>query len=176
MHIIDTMSDPAGRRPEGLYGNAFAQAPAEQVRGATSPLSPPTISNILALAALPGGRGDYSREELLYTLNTAYTGFSAACRESGRMVAGRSRTLVHTGYWGCGAFGGNRVLMTMLQALAGDLAGVDVVFWTLDEPGVEQAREARDGYERLRDSTSSVSNTVDRLLDRGFQWGISDGN
>ena len=32
--------------------------------------------------------------------------------------------------------------MTVLQGLAGDLAGVEIVFWAVDEEGAEVAREA----------------------------------
>ena len=173
--VIDTMPKPAAGRPGGLYGNAFARAPSENIRSATTPLTPPTISNILAIAAGVGGRGQYSREEMVYVLNTAYTGFSAARRESERLDPDCSRTVIHTGFWGCGAFGGNRTLMTILQALAADLADVDVVFWALNERGVELARDARGRYEGLRDSTSSVAEVVGCLLGEGFQWGSPMG-
>jgi len=63
-----------------------------------------------------------------------------------------SMCVIHTGFWGCGAFGGNRRLMTILQSLAGDLAGVETVFRAFDKPGVELARDARQFYERLRDA------------------------
>jgi len=173
---IDTRPNPAAGRPGSLYGNAFAQAPAEQVAAATTPLSPPTISSILAMAAPGGGYGEYTREEIVYVLHAAYTGFSAARRESERMAATGSRTIIHTGFWGCGAFGGNRTLMTILQALAADLAGVEAVFWAFGEPGVELAEDARRQYERMRDATSSVSQLLDHLVQQGFQWGVSDGN
>lgn len=173
---VDTLPNPAAGRPGGLYGNAFARAPAKQVAAAVKPLSPPTNSNILAMAAPPGGYGEYEREEMVYVLNAAYTGFSAARRESERIIPTGSRTVIHTGFWGCGAFGGNRTLMTVLQALAADLAGVDIVFWAVDKPGVELAKNARQRYERLRDTTSSVSHLLDHLVQQEFQWGVSDGN
>jgi len=173
---IDTRPNPAAGRPGGLYGNAFERAPSAHIRAATKPLSPPTTSNILAMAALPGGYGEYQREEIIYILSAAYAGFSAARQESDRMTSARSRTVIHTGYWGCGAFGGNRELMTILQALAAELAGVDVVFWAFDKPGVELAGAAHNWYERSRGIGLSVPNLVNEILRRKFQWGFSDGN
>jgi len=174
--VINTLPNPEGGSPNGLYGNAFARATEEQVRTATRPLAPPTISNILAMAAPPGGYGEYRREEILHILTTAYTGFSAARVESQRLVPTASRTVIHTGFWGCGAFGGNRTLMTILQNLASDLAGVEVVFWAFDEAGVKVATYARRWYERQRECSPAVSSLLDRLVGEKFRWGVSDGN
>jgi hypothetical protein len=46
-------------RPYGLYGGAFAAASEAAIRNASVVLKPPTISNILALEAPPGGHGAY---------------------------------------------------------------------------------------------------------------------
>lgn len=86
------------------------------------------------------------------------------------------RVLVHTGFWGCGAFGGNRTLMPILQALAADLAGVDIAFHAFDGAGVATAREAVDEYRRIRDTAADTAAIVDAIVDRGFEWGVSDGN
>ena len=56
---IATEPDAAAGRPWGLYGNAFARADPDVVRGATTRLDPPTVSNLIAMAALPGGFGAY---------------------------------------------------------------------------------------------------------------------
>jgi hypothetical protein len=174
--FIDTQPNPTAGLPSGLYGDAFSMATAEQVKAATNPLSPPTMSNILAISAPPGGWGEYSREEMLDGLTTAYAGFSAARQESKRLVPDSSRTVIHTGFWGCGAFGGNRRLMTILQALAADLADVEIVFWAFDESRVKLARDAHQVYERLRDSTPTVDHFLGLLLQEKFEWGVSDGN
>ena len=76
-------------------------------------------------------------------LHTAFSGFTAARVESNRIQPGYWQTVIHTGFWGCGAFGGNRVLMTMLQSLAADLAGVEMIFWAFDDQGVDLVRKAR---------------------------------
>jgi hypothetical protein len=51
--------------------------------------------------------------------------------------------VVHTGFWGCGAFGGNRVLMALLQAIAAQLASLEVlVFYTFDSGGTQALETA----------------------------------
>ncbi len=54
---VDTTPDPARGRPYGLYGNCFAAAKAASVEQATRPITPPTISNILAMEAPAYGTG-----------------------------------------------------------------------------------------------------------------------
>lgn len=159
-----------------LYGNAFSRASEEQVKRATQVLSPPTISNILAIAAPAGGYGEYSREQIINVLVTAYTGFGAARSESQRLINSEARTVIHTGFWGCGAFGGNRELMTILQGLAGDLAGVEIVFWAFDEDGMNLASDARHRYKQMLEDDQRVDGLLDRLVEMKFLWGVSDGN
>jgi hypothetical protein len=173
--VFDTLPNPAAGCPSGLYGNAFAKATGEQVEAATLPLAPPTMSNILAMAAPRPSFGDYTREEIFNALCTVFTGFAAARTESERLVPDVSRTVIHTGFWGCGAFGGNRRLMTILQAFAADLADVEVVFWASDEPGIQLAEDAHQWYQRQRQDTPSVGSFLDCLVDERFLWGVSNG-
>ena len=173
---IDTLPNPGAGRPEGLYGNAFARAPKEQIMAATKALVPPTISNILAMAAPACGYGDYTEQDIslrsergLYGILRGASGEQTHCRN---ILANRDSY----GFWGCGAFGGNRSLMTILQALAGDLAGVDIVFWAFDQAGLQTSHDAYQLYLQLRGDTESVSQILEELLQRRFQWGESDGN
>lgn len=127
----------------GLYGNAFAAASPAAVAAATEPIVPPGVSDIIAMEAIPGGTGRYTRREIEYTLLTACTAFAAACAESVRDHGRRPTVVVHTGWWGCGAYGGNRVLMAALQLLAARMAGVDrLVFHTGDEGSAGRLGEA----------------------------------
>jgi len=66
--------------------------------------------------------------------------------------------------------------MTILQNLASDLVGVEVVFWAFDEAGVKVATYARRWYERQRECSPAVSSLLDRLVGEKFRWGVSDGN
>ena len=121
-------------RPAGLYGNAFARADGDVVRRATTPIDPPTITNLIAMAARRGLRGRYGADEIESVLTT-FTGFRAAVLESHRERGPRTSVAIHTGYWGCGAFGGNRVLMALLQVFAAGIAGLDRLVFHVGGPG-----------------------------------------
>ncbi len=116
-------------RPRGLYGNAFARASQAAIRNACQRVTPPTISNILALEAPPGGYGTYRSgiitlflgwpccvwyllccdcpDEILFILRTAYSGYRAAVIESFGMAKEKGEfvppfVVMHTGNWGTG--------------------------------------------------------------------------
>jgi hypothetical protein len=50
-----------------------------------------------------GGYGKYTAKDINYVLLTAFTAFEAAVRET-KTVASSLQTVIHTGYWGCGAY------------------------------------------------------------------------
>jgi hypothetical protein len=155
----------------GIYGQRFGKADPSIIQNATKVLNPPTLSNILAIAA-PLGRGAYSRKDIQFILATAYTGFRAAKMESPKSAP---KIVIHTGYWGCGAFGGNRELMARLQLIAARLAKVDrVVFHTFDEAGLKIFNAALDTSSKI--SESNVPALIDSIVARGYQWGTGDGN
>jgi hypothetical protein len=158
-----------------VYGNAFARAPEELVRRATRRLDPPTTSNILAIAALGGGIGAYTAGQIEYTLRTAAAGFEAARREASRLAPGASVT-VHSGFWGCGAFGGNRVLMALLQLTAARLARIDrLVFHAMDSAGGAAYGQARSLLDRLAPAGAAVPGVIATIAALGLEWGVSDG-
>lgn len=174
--------------PEGLYGNNFAGAREDAVRKATRRIDPPTITNILAMAAPAGGEGEYSYEEIEQIVRTAYTGFTAARLESIRGRAEAPEVVIHTGFWGCGAFGGNRTLMTILQVLAARLARIDrLVYYTIDRAGTAIFKQAMEILEReimpeivgtevkVRKAISLPA-VLEKVEALGLEWGISDGN
>ena len=152
----------------GLYGNAFARAEASVIQSATHVLTPPTVSNILAIEAPSGGYGAYSRDEMEDILVTAYSGFSAA-----KFVSQNHPVTIHTGFWGCGAFGGNRTLMVALQLLAARLAGVArIVLHTGNAASLPVLATAQ----KLAEGDGSLSTYLDALLAENFRWGVGDGN
>lgn len=175
---IATEPDHAAGRPEGLYGNAFARARAAAVRRATTPLEPPTITNLIAMAAPGYGHGAYTAEQIETILVTAYTGFTAASAEAARLVGDDTPLVVHTGYWGCGAFGGNRVLMAALQVLAARMAGVGTLAFHVGDPAgselLADALEFLDGYDGIGARTWTRER-IDAIVAYGFRWGVSDG-
>ncbi len=172
---VATNADVAAGRPMGLYGNRFGAASADVVRRATRRIDPPTITNLIAIAAPSGGHGKYTAAEVRSIFANAHTAFAAAVHES----AGQS-TIVHTGFWGCGAFGGNRRLMIALQALATHSAGVArLVLHTGDEEGSVDARlglETADDLAATCGSPCNLTDLVTRVEMLGFYWGVGDGN
>lgn len=165
---LDT--EPGVERMHGLYGNRFAAAPFREVQAALTWLDPAPLTNLIAIAA-PVGHGTYRPTQLAGILSTAYSGFAAAADVSGRPIE------VRTGFWGCGAFGGNRVVMVALQALAARLAGVErVVVHAVTRSGVEDAQEALDALEAvLRSGPRTVAAVLERFAARRDSWGVSNG-
>lgn len=177
---ISTEPNAGEGRPWGLYGNHFADADEEAVRKATKPISPPTKSNILAMEAPPGGydqEGKYLDFEIQYILETAYTGFRAAVIESKNRFHDGIRAVIHTGYWGCGAYGGNPVLMPLLQMLAANWAGVDeLIFHGGGRPeGYLEAKGMLGEVDGIW-ATQGTAKLITHIANIGFKWGQSDGN
>jgi hypothetical protein len=170
-------TDPNGAegRPEGLYGNRFMAASTDVVTRATTVLDPPTVSNILAMEA-PVGSGHYSRQDIAFILSTALTGFTAARLDSGA----DAEVIVHTGYWGCGAYGGNRVLMSLLQIIAAATSGIyRLVFHTVTPDGMKPLIEAQRRHaEEIAPlgPTCASDVVISEVARMGFEWGESDGN
>lgn len=175
---IATEPDPSADRPDGLYGNAFARARADVVRRATTRLEPPTRTNLIAMAAPGYGQGTYTPEQIETILVTAYTAFTAASVEAARVAGGKPSVVVHTGYWGCGAFGGNRVLMAALQVLAARMAGVDTLAFHVGDPGGSELLADALGFLDGPDGIGGLVSTrerIDAIAAYGFRWGVSDG-
>lgn len=174
-----TDPDAVAGRPKGLYGNGFAVATAEVIRAATVPVRPPSLSNIIAMVAPGYGSGRYTRDEIVGIFETAYSAFLAARMETVASFGSGMRVAVHTGFWGCGAFGGNRALMTILQILAAHAAGVDsLLYYTVDASGATDFTEALIELDTLLHPLGAEVVTV-KLLDAiaalGFEWGRSNG-
>lgn len=176
---VSTDVNSAAGRPAGLYGNQFAASPLDAVRRATRKIRPSTSSNIIAMAAPSGGRGEYTAREITSVFSTAYTAFSAALQESAAGDAGR-RVVIHSGFWGCGAFGGNRRLMVALQALAARAAGVGLlVMHSGNRNGAEEMARGLEVADMLAFRCGPAC-PLDRIVERtamlGYRWGAGDGN
>jgi hypothetical protein len=162
----------------GLYGNRFAAASAERVQAALTPLVPAPRSHLVCIAAPAGGRGPYFRRQIDQIVRTAFTGFAAAAAESRRRWPGVPVEL-RTGFWGCGAFGGNRQLMALCQVLAARLAGADRLrFYTFDTAGMADfaaASAALDGALAAGRPGEPLDALLERIADLDYVWGTSDG-
>jgi len=82
------------------------------------------MSNILALSALEPRYGRYTTGQIQGLFETALTGLRAI------VLASNGAATLHTGHWGCGAFGGNKGFVAAVQLLAAGTAGVkEVCYW-----------------------------------------------
>jgi len=176
---IATNPDSEQGRPFGLYGNNFAKANPAAIRIATTPLNPPTITNIIAMEAPTGGYDSYSYAEIKYVLTAAFTGFLAARIES-QLEVPEPIVIVHTGFWGCGAYGGNRVLMALLQLLAARLAEIDLLVFHTGDSSRSKALAAAEHILNQELATGNENTTMSdwlrKICNMKFQWGVSDGN
>ena len=111
---------------------------------ATTLFDTPQYSNIIAMEALKHGRGKYTSKEIKKTLETAITGFIGAKVESYQQYSesykdsNKPLVCIHTGNWGCGAFGGNVSLMCLIQIFAARIAGIDELYYHLTATSFRQ--------------------------------------
>jgi hypothetical protein len=173
---IATNPDPTKGRPNGLYGNNFAKVTPDEIALATTVLNPPTITNIIAMEAPSGGYNFYEYDIIEFILTTAVTGFIAAKSES-RLENVSPLVSIHTGFWGCGAYGGNRILMALLQLVAARLAQIDrLVFHTTDAIGSQALATARSILDLELATCDSIINVLEIIYEKAFKWGVGDGN
>lgn len=166
---IDTRPNPAVGRPNGLYGNGLGRASAATLQQATQCLPLPTVSNLLAIEAPKGGHGRYRREQIIDALQSACCGFALLRTESLTVNPKPATIALHGGNWGCGAFGGNLVLMYTVQMLAACWAGINLLRLYDTHPlAWEQAQQH---YARLRWLRPDFQGTVSYLFSQGFSWG-----
>lgn len=177
---VQTNADCEAGRPFGLYGNRFGAADVDTIRRATRKIVRPTISNLIAIAAPGYGRGEYQAGQIEYILETAFTAYAAARNETLRALGPTAQTTIHTGFWGCGAFGGNRRLMVALQSLSARAAGIDrVVYHAGDDAGVVDVRrglEVADTLAAKCGPACDFGSLIDGCVQLGYEWGTSDGN
>lgn len=152
-----------------LYGDYFNHASKETVEAAVTPITPPTLSNILAIAAIEAEDGAYTSKQIEELYHTAYVGFRA-------VVLTSTHATLHTGHWGCGAFGGNKGLVAAIQILAAGAAGIEqLVYWyghtTMDRTAVEHGLEMASFLEG-----KGVDEAIGLLESAGYQWGDANEN
>lgn len=153
----------------GLYGNNFAKAAWEEIAKEVRVLNPPVATNIIAMEAYPGGEGCYTKEQINDIFITAYTAFSAARIQTEGFIE------IHTGDWGTGAYGGNKILTACLQLLAANAADIDLLaFHTFDQHSFEEARELYESF--IQSESIDIPGILQKLEQMKFQWGTSDGN
>mmetsp|Transcript_344 Transcript_344/g.729 ORF Transcript_344/g.729 Transcript_344/m.729 type:complete len:351 (-) Transcript_344:191-1243(-) len=154
-----------------IYGDHFAQASKEIMEEAVERIDIPMRSNIVAISAAAPSYGMYTVTQITHLLETAYAGFRACVlTAAGRDVA------IHTGHWGCGAYGGNKGLVAAIQIMAAGMAGVRTLhFWY--GPAAQDYTALQHGMEvasRLHGTPTLRS--VQLLDSAGYSWGVANEN
>ena len=99
-------------------------------------------------------------------------GFGGAVENSRR---NGKRTVIHSGRWGAGAFGGNEELLLAVQIIAARIAGVDhLVLHTVNEECLENAMKLVAQIEETE--IQKAINIVQHIHSKKYMWGLSDGN
>ena len=174
--FIETNIDSSKDRPYGLYGNNFSRASENAIKFATHLINPPTISNIIAIESPPPETGKYTKQQIEFIIKNAITGFNAAVKKSKEMNK-NAKVSIHTGYWGCGAYGGNRELMPLLQIIAAHISKIDILHFHTgnDNQGYFSALETFKDILHF-DHEINFEKLLEILIDMNYEWGISDGN
>ncbi|KAJ6229908.1 poly adp-ribose glycohydrolase [Anaeramoeba flamelloides] len=196
-------------RPQGIYGNRFARASKEVVKRALTILDPPTFSNIYAIEAPKYGSGNYTLSQIYNLFGQCYTVYTAAKiqstmpklknnsqirfndkedfnfldKEETIELNPREQTVtIHLGHWGSGAYGGNKVMITIIQLLASYTAGVDkIVYHTFDHIGTRAFKIGLKKFQNLiekhaEENKISISSFMFAIENLKLKWGHSDGN
>lgn len=160
-----------------LYGRRLAMAEPDVIDGAVQAFDEAVPTRILAMEApVNSGSIRYRREEIQHALRTAWLGFRAVVLSAARLEQAEE-VVIHTGDWGCGAYGGERELMLTIQIVAARLAGIHEL--VLHHGGDDRGETDRiiGNVERygVRPGRSTAS-IVARLDRAGFTWGRPDRN
>jgi hypothetical protein len=168
-------------RPQGLYGNKFATASEDTIRKACRPIIPPTITNLIAMEAPSRGKNEYTLAQITDIFTTAYTAFMAIKHlDPIPTISSYPVVTIHTGNWGTGAYGGNKIIMAILQIAAARAADIDrLVYHTFSNEYSSAYREALDLLtQKLIPGGKRIKTQVflKQIQELGFRWGVSDGN
>tara|TARA_R110002096_G_scaffold143328_1_gene299093 strand:+ start:52152 stop:53198 length:1047 start_codon:yes stop_codon:yes gene_type:complete len=162
-----------------VYGARFARSTEDTIRQSMAVITPPTLTNILAIEApISSGNAIYTRGDIQLALDTAYSGFRAVVLNTISAPEGPEPITVNTGNWGCGAYGGNLQLMVSIQLMAACLAGVSKIIFHCGENQTADIAKYRTSLAtqfKFRPGVK-VQDVLNRLVAAEFPWGKPDGN
>ncbi len=174
---LDTQTPlPSGR---SLYGNNFAGATQEQIVSRLTRFENPHSSNLFCMAAphIPSDLHNqpYQRRHLERLFYHSYTAFSAIKEKSQS-----AQSIIHTGNWGCGAFGNDAKTVALIQLAAARAAGIhEIRYYSL---GSHQAfQEAQQLFNQIaqQNNAFTVTEFLDHLVHNaeayGLRYGLGNG-
>jgi len=172
---IDTA--PSKSCPQGIYGNAFAATPLNELHKRCKVIHPPQNTNIIAMASLGYGKSYYTADQYSHLFLTALAAFSGARQETDD----HTECIIHTGLWGCGAFGMSKSVSVLVQWMAASLAGVDKLkLHCVTKENNVQVRQILQEFSKkahpIQQSYMSVSDFFAELdKKKAYKWGMSNG-
>lgn len=156
-----------------IYGHNFQYASKEVLEAGIRLIEKEETNNILAIAAPSSGHGNdlYTQYEIQLILKTLLVGFSACARRTS--ASKRNECVIHTGNWGCGAFGNDKELIYFCQILCASVCGVSkLVFHGLSD---EDSKILETAKKKLAEKSDS-QNLTDFLMAQNYRWHFGDGN
>ncbi|KAJ3158749.1 hypothetical protein HK101_001231 [Irineochytrium annulatum] len=123
--------------------------------------------------------GPYTIYQIRFIYRTAYTAFSGIVRkmeerciiDNGVEHAKNLFIALHTGFWGCGSFGGNKKLMAYLQIVAAAAAGIDRLEFHVEGEEAHDRRQKKlgDKFDDEVEIVKEVRGWYDDLIQRASQ-------
>ena len=149
-----------------IYGSNLVTASDKEIEAGIRTVDGEYRVNVLAIAAPGNGFGRYNTEEISLVVRTLLCAFSAVKAQS------TGRVVIHSGNWGCGAFGGNLEFMYLAQMYAASVCGIDELVLHDIKYEVEDSIQA---FNKMQDGMK-LADVVESLYSKGYEWKESDGN
>lgn len=84
------------------------------------------------------------------------------------------RTVIHTGWWGCGAYGNNRQMMLITQMLAAHWTQIDeIIFHTQTKEHENDIDAAKRIVEDLK-NRKDVNEVIEEIVKLNLEWETSN--
>ena len=159
---------------QNLYGRNFRNASKDLLEKAVQVVQEEKLVNIIAARAPACGSGQYTKAQLAEFLESAYCAFRGAvlCNAADSDGSESKPVRIHTGNWGCGAFGNNLTVSYLVQLIAGSFAKTGtLIFHAPDKPTLQKAIDLISTLP----SKLTFSQAVDFLFEQKLCWNESDG-
>lgn len=176
-HWINVQTDVVLENGEhkSLYGHNMAEASVEVFNKGVCVCKKANDDNIIAISAPQNGHGVYTSKQINQIVETLVSSFSAAVYRNQDSEGRERTTTIHSGEWGCGVFGGNKILLFASQMICASIAGVDsLILHTKDEISVVKAQELYNFI--CSKHIQSAADAVTTLFTQHFEWGIVENN
>lgn len=130
-------------------------------------------SNIISMCP-PLGSGRYTKEQIEYLLETVLCAFGGGAKSEYALK--KTNLILHTGNWGCGAYGNNEELIYLVQIFGAMATGFSKIIF--HNPNEEALKKAKEDFETLPffnyGGVLSYQKLVEHILDKRFAWTRED--